>query len=152
VAALVLLTLTSLGAAWWARRAEVLAQRQKTIALDAIFQRTYETVDQLIDVAGTSKALGGTVCRSSLGLVPRPNLPVPVIFEPFLALSQVPGMELDRITLSQGFASCIPESGFDAAQTPHHARNSRFFGRASNQNPSANRPIHAAASQPMMPS
>ena len=58
LALLLLLTLASLGAAWWARQAEALAERQKLVALDAITQRTYETVDKLAKVAGTSQVLG----------------------------------------------------------------------------------------------
>jgi len=58
LAGLLLLTLASLGAAWWARQAEALAERQKLIALDAIAQRTYETGDKLAKVAGASQVLG----------------------------------------------------------------------------------------------
>ncbi|WP_295427335.1 tetratricopeptide repeat protein [uncultured Thiodictyon sp.] len=58
LAGLLLLTLASLGAAWWASRAEALAERQRLVALDAIAQRTYETVDKLAKVAGTSQVLG----------------------------------------------------------------------------------------------
>jgi diguanylate cyclase (GGDEF)-like protein len=56
-----------------------------------------------------------------------------------LAISQVPGMEPDRVTLSQGFASCIPEPGFDAAQLIQRA--DRALYQAKNEGRNRVRPV-----------
>ena len=77
VLALVALSLSTSVAAWWAWQAEQqaeamlqLSEQQKALALEAISQRTYQTVDQLESLAGTTR-LRGELVQHNLDLLER---------------------------------------------------------------------------------